>query len=152
MNGLLGNRGRARGDITVSSPETPKEFVPAEPCEHWNLSGERGDSDCGLLEVRALCFCSGQGKTHLMTGRSHGPLLSVSDLKGESSLEARVSSEEGVRVWIYCGAVEASPAWWAAEHLPLLSLFFSYCESCQAPSLGAKRQRKYCIHRPKLRV
>lgn len=31
VNGLLGNGGRARGDITVSSREALKEFVPAEP-------------------------------------------------------------------------------------------------------------------------
>jgi hypothetical protein len=58
-----------------------------------------------------------------MTSWSHGPLLSV--LKGESSLKARASSEEGVRVWIYCRELEASPvAWWAAEHLLRLSFFF----------------------------
>lgn len=53
--------------------------------------------------MRALGFFSGQGKTS--DDRSLGPLLSVSDLKGESSLEARVFSEEGVRVWIVlqCG-------------------------------------------------
>lgn len=60
-----------------------------------------------------------------MTSWSHGPLLSV--LKGESSLKARASSEEGVRVWIYCRELEASPvAWWAAEHLLRLSFFFFF--------------------------
>lgn len=72
MNGLLGNRGRACGDITVSSPETPKEFVSAAAAGRASVNAgiclEKEAILTADSEVRALDFFSGQGKTHLMTG------------------------------------------------------------------------------------